>query len=150
MSRLTVLQSLQTILETAFARVYIYPDEYADIENDPKLPIFVLEELPANENNTVAVGDFADLLGIEWTVSLYGYMALGEFPAPGDEDAAAKALAYTARDTIRTLLQANLIPTGALAPIGDERRLYTDFIVRMQWNEQAYLGLYFEIPVISG
>ena len=150
MSRLTVLQSLQTILETEFDRVYIYPDEYSDIENDPTLPIFVLEELPANENNTIPIGGFADLLGIEWVVSLYGYVALGEFPAPGDEDAAAKELAYTARDTIRTLLQANLTPTGALAPIGDERRLYTDFIVRLQWNEQPYLGLYFEIPVTSG
>ena len=150
MGRLTVLQALQTILETQFDRVYIYPDEYSTINNDPALPFFVLEELPATENNTVSVGSFADLVGIEWTVSLYGYAAVGEFPSPGHDDATAKALTYGYRDTIRTLLQANLWPSGVISTLGDDRRLYTDFIVRLQWNEQPYLGLYFEIPVTSG
>ena len=150
MSRLTVLQSLQTILETEFDRVYVYPDEFDDVENDPQMPFFALEELPASENNTIAVGGFADLLGIEWTVSLYGYVAICESEAPGDEDAAGKTLAYVARDTIRTLLQANMTPGGALAQFGDERRFYTDAIVRIQWGKQIYIGLYFEIPVTSG
>lgn len=150
MSRLTVLQSFQTILEAEFDRVYVYPDEYASVGNDPVMPFFVFEELPANENNTIAVGDFADLLGVEWTVSIYGYMALGELKSPGVDDAAAKALCYTARDTIRTLLEANLRPSGTLATIGDDRRFFTDFIVPLQWNQDTYLGIYFEIPVTSG
>ena len=150
MSRLTVLQSLQTILETEFSRVYVYPDEYGNMADEPAVPYFAIEELPAKENNTMPVGGFADLLGIEWTIALYGYMAVDEMPAPGADDAAAKALAYTARDTIRTLLQANTKLSGTLAIMGDDRRMYTDMVVPLQWNQRPYYGLYFEIPVISG
>jgi len=148
MSRLTVLQALQTILETEFSRVYVYPDDYSDIADEPTLPFFALEELPASENNTVVLA--ADWIDTEWTISLYCYMAEGEMPTPGADDAAAKALAYTARDTIRGLLEANLNLTGTAKQIGDDRRTYTDMVVPLQWNQRPYMGAYFEIPVLSG
>ena len=83
MSRLTVLRALETVLETEFDRVYVYPDDYSTVIYNSvtellTLPALALEELPASENNTIIQA--ADWVDVQWTISLYGYMAAGEMP----------------------------------------------------------------------
>ena len=149
MSRLTVLQALQTILETQFARVYVYPD---DLEDDfiekPDLPFIVLEELPAVDNVTRVQA--ADWIETEWYISIMEYTSKGAVAWNTAEDVAAKAAAYTARDTTRTLLEANMTLSGTILRIGDEQHSYVEFVTPIPWNGDPYYGCYFGIPVLGG
>ena len=149
MSRLTVLQALQTILETEFDSVYVYPD---DLEDDfievPELPFIAIEELPAVDNVTRVQA--ADWIETAWYISMVGYVYKGAVAWNTEKDVAAKALAYPMRDTIRTLLEANMTIGGTILRIGDEQHSYVEFVTPIPWNGDPYYGCYFGIPVLGG
>ena len=148
MSRLTVLQALQTILETQFTRVYVYPDDLTTWIDRPTLPFITLEEIPAVDNNTQIWA--ADWIDVSWFISVCGYTYKGEVAWATAKDTVAKATAFAGRDTVRTLLEANTTLGGTTKPIGTENITYTDFLTPLPWNGEAYYGWYFSIPVTSG
>lgn len=150
MSRLTVLQSIQTALKGELERVYIYPDDFlADFDAvDITAPFHVIEELPVFEKNTIIRA--ADWIDVSWVVALFGFISEGEKIWMTEADAIAKSLTYAHRNTVRGILESNMRPYGVSAPIGDDRRTFTDFITPLQWNKMPYFGYYFEIPVTSG
>jgi len=149
MSRLAVLQALQTILETEFDRVYVYPDDFSGTFIEaPTLPFIVLEELPAVDNVTRVMA--ADWIDTDWHISIMGFTSKGPVAWNTVEDTVAKAAAYPGRDAVRTLLEANTTISGTVVRMGDDQHTYVEFVTPIPWNGDAYYGYYFGVPVTGG
>ena len=149
MSRLTVLQALQTILETQFDRVYVYPDDLTtSFPIEPALPFLSIEEIPAADNATRIKA--ADWIDVDWFVSIFGFVYKGVVAMNTPEDVAAKALAYPQRDKVKALLNANTTLGGTTSPIGRDDIAYNEDITPVPWAGVGYYGFFFSIPVTSG
>ena len=151
MTRLTVLQSFQTLLQTQFERVYVYPDDFASsFIVEPTVPFTIVEAVPAIDNETKIYA--ADWIDKDWFVSIFRYVyKYGDDPPTWftEEDVTAKTLALADLATIETLLEANTTLSGLSKPIGNDNFAFQSDIYPLAWNKQAYYGPYFLIPVTS-
>lgn len=142
MARSDVLTAVAALVDNTYARTYIYPTNYAAMAKQPSLPFAVIEELPGVQDSMRYYGVWGD----DYLISVYVFVARGEMAAPSTADAAAKALAQSARNTLAATFRANTTLTAAARIVRDGIE-FTSIVTPLQWNQEPYYGVYFELPV---
>jgi hypothetical protein len=124
--------------------------EYGDAEAYESvkklLPYGFVHELPGIDNTTHQTG-----IGYFPTTYMMGVTVLvteGVVFYPSPADAAVKTQIYSIRDAIYNSLAANPQFSGAVELAGSDAGLFLHFVGPIPYDEQAFMGVHFELPVM--
>ena len=137
--------------QDAMAGAWVYPDEYADV-NLSTLPAIVVTEKAATINQW---GAKSSGVGYHrWMAEVLLFLYKGAPVHPSKQAAEAellqegwvKAFGGALADNLR--LNDTVVKIGA--PDGDFPLKYFDYSIEyLQWNQQEYWGIYFQIPMMQ-
>ena len=147
----TILDGLAPADVTALKNVYVYPDEYADVD-EKDLPFLVIME---SVGRTSSIGDLPtgrDAHGLHsWAMELVLYLNRGENMWPGAAAAKAELQHRNWAVAINDLLARNRTLGGTVFDIGEKREqgyIYADYLIdHEQWNQDPFWSIRFLIPV---
>lgn len=146
MNTSATLSALKTLLGASFARVYIYPDDYASIPKKPTVPFITIEADPANLNAKAKYNGNCAFDSWQIKIEVYGAEGIAEYPSSKDATNRTAVIGY--RDTIMGILDSNKTITNTVQVSGDEANSYTHAFAPLQWNRSVpYTGYVFLVPV---
>jgi hypothetical protein len=152
---LTAAQTLFTGLApadvTALQNVYVYPDEYADVDLD-YLPLMVIAE---GVGRTASIGDIPTGAGVrgwhDWNMELILYLTLGENKWPSVGSATAELQQRNWALAVNDVLSRNQTLNGTVFSIGEKRGpgfAFADYLIdHEQWNQTPLWSIRFLVPI---
>jgi len=147
----TILYGLAPADVTALKNLYVYPDEYADVDDD-SLPFGILAE---GVGRTASIGDLPTGSGNrgwhDWKMELIFYLARGENQWPSAGAATSELQHRNWAIEVNNLLSRNQTLGGTVFSIGEKRGAafaYADYLIdHEQWDQKPFWAIRFLVPV---
>jgi hypothetical protein len=148
----TILQGLAPADVTALKNIYVYPDDYANVD-DSSVPFMVIQE---SVGRSSAMGDIptggTDVRGWhDWAMELVLYLNRGENEWPSSGAASAELQHRNWVIVINDLLSRNQTLGGTVFSIGEKRGqafALADYLIdHEQWNQKPFWSIRFLVPI---
>ncbi len=139
---------------TALQNVYVWPDEYATVGNNPTVPFMTIGEQVGVQNSIGNLPTGNSNRGIHrWNMELVLYLTYGENQWPSSGAATAELQQRNWAIAINDLLARNRTLSGTVFSIGEQRPggfILADYLIdHEQWDQMPYWAIRFLIPVVQ-